>query len=59
MDIKPRELEIKKIESGKYEGTEIVQLRPSIAFDPNFVKECRDAGVTEYIKREENEEEEE
>lgn len=45
LDLKARDLEIKTIGSGQYEGQEIVQIKPVIAFDESFIEEMKAAGV--------------
>lgn len=36
---------------GEYEGSEVVQLRAGLAFDPSFIEEMKEKGVKKIMKR--------
>ena len=44
--LRPYDLCIKTIEN----GTKLVQLKSSVAFDTSFLKDCESKGVSEYIE---------
>lgn len=46
IELRPSDLSIKTLDDGR----EIVQLKPSIAFDESFVSEMRQCGVKPYVK---------
>lgn len=43
--LKSRDLEIKKIEKGEYAGMKVVGIRPWVAFNEDFIRECESLGV--------------
>lgn len=51
IDIRPYDLEIKDIKTRTGETMEVVQLKPSIAFDPGFIAQAKAEGVGKYIDR--------
>lgn len=56
IEINSRDLEIKTIDTGKFEGQKIVQFKPVVAFDEDFIAEMEAAGVRPKIIKEEEEE---
>jgi len=45
IELRKCDLSIKKLDNGE----EVVQLRPSLAFDEGFIQEMRDQGVKDFI----------
>jgi len=52
IELYPRDMETSIIPSGKYEGTEICQIKFSVAVDPDFIAEMKSFGVREKPIRE-------
>lgn len=53
IEFRPQDLMIKDTNN----GDEVVNIRSSLAFDPEFIAEMKANGVKKYIQQEETEEE--
>lgn len=50
IELNTRDLQVKTLDN----GSKVVQIKGSTAFDEDFIEECEQAGVKQYVKREED-----